>query len=173
MKQECNATTDAVGSGAKAVKFSAKEDIGAPIDTVFAEISDFQSFERMALRRGAEISRLDGLREAGRGMMWDVVFELRGKRRQLRLELVRYVPADGVTVAFRSDLTEGSLVADLVSLSKQRTRLCVDLEILPRTLTARLLMKPLRLLQGNMARRFQLRVAHFARDMEERSERRG
>jgi len=48
--------------------FETKEDINAPIEQVFPHISDFADFERSALRRGAEVARLDNLRTAGPGM---------------------------------------------------------------------------------------------------------
>ena len=41
------------------MKFSTREDIEAPVDHVFAEVSDFAGFERRALRHGADITRLD------------------------------------------------------------------------------------------------------------------
>jgi len=41
------------------MKFSTREDVEAPVDYVFGQISDFGAFERQALRRGADVRRLD------------------------------------------------------------------------------------------------------------------
>ena len=72
--------------------FETKEDINAPIEQVFPHISDFAGFERSALRRGAEVARLDNLRTAGPGMKWDLKFNLRGKLRDVHMEMVHYAP---------------------------------------------------------------------------------
>ena len=37
------------------MKLATREDIDAPIEAVFRELSDFDSFERAILRRGAEV----------------------------------------------------------------------------------------------------------------------
>jgi len=37
------------------MKFAAREDIEAPIEYVFSQISDFPALERSALRRGADV----------------------------------------------------------------------------------------------------------------------
>ena len=57
------------------MKFSTNEDVEAPIDAVFEMLCDFESFERAAMRRGAEVQRVDQLVAPGVGMIWDAVFE--------------------------------------------------------------------------------------------------
>ena len=68
------------------MQFSTKEDIEAPIAEVFDMLYEFESFERAAMRRGAEVRRVDDLAAPGVGMMWQAVFDLRGKRREVELE---------------------------------------------------------------------------------------
>ena len=53
------------------MKLATREDIDAPIEAVFEQLSDFDGFERAALRRGAEVRahrRAD--RHVGAGMAW-------------------------------------------------------------------------------------------------------
>jgi hypothetical protein len=57
---------------------------------------------------------------------------------------------------------------DLVALSPARTRLNVDLEITPRNLAGRLLIQSVKLAKGNLSKRFRLRVAEYAMDVEDR-----
>ena len=72
------------------MKFSTKEDIDAPIDAVFDMLCEFDQFERAAMRRGAEVQRVDQLAEPGAGMQWEAAFDMRGKRRELQVEMDRF-----------------------------------------------------------------------------------
>ena len=45
------------------MKFVAHEDVEAPIEFVFEQVTDFAAIERSALRRGAEVQRVDDLNE--------------------------------------------------------------------------------------------------------------
>ncbi|SLN60494.1 hypothetical protein PEL8287_03289 [Roseovarius litorisediminis] len=154
------------------MNFSAKEDVEAPIDHVFAEVSNFQSFERSALRRGAEVRRVDDLTTVGPGMAWDIAFELRGKRRELILELTHFEPPNGMLLASRASPLGGVVSVDLVALSRNRTRINVDVVLKPQNLSARLLVQSLKLARANLGKRFSLRLGDYARDLENRLKRR-
>ncbi|MCR9146200.1 MAG: SRPBCC family protein [Rhodobacteraceae bacterium] len=150
------------------MKFTAQEDIEASIEHVFAQISDFAALERSALRRGAEVQRVVDLPEPGPGMKWDTAFMLRGKRREMTIELVEFDRPNGMIMISTSPNTSGRMVLDLVALSRGRTRLNLTIDVEPKTLAARLVFQSLKLARGNLNRKFRKRVAEFARDLEDR-----
>lgn len=150
------------------MQFSAKEDIEAPIDFVFQQIADFNAHERSALRRGAEVQRLDNLSAPGPGMAWDSAFDLRGRRRELQIELTTYDPPNGLVVSSRSPNMGGQMEIDLVALSRGRSRMSVQIDMAPKTLSARLLVQSLKLARKSLSKRFRARVAAYAEDIEDR-----
>lgn len=150
------------------MKFSAKEDIDAPIGAVFEMLSDFDRYERSALRRGAEVQRTSDPSVTGLGMTWDAAFALRGKRRQMKLEMVSYEPPRQMQIAATSSNLSSDFVLDLVALSPQRTRVAVALTLTPKNLSARLLVQSLKLAKASLTKQFKLRVAEYAKDIEAR-----
>ncbi len=150
------------------MKFSTKEDIEAPIQFVFEQVTNFQAFERSALRRGAEVQRVDNLSSPGVGMAWDVAFKMRGKRRELKMELTSLDVPNGLVLTSRSSKMGGHMVIDLVALSRGRTRMSTEIELKPINLSSRLLVQSLKLARSNLTSRYKLRVAEFARDLEDR-----
>ncbi len=154
------------------MKFSTREDIEAPLEYVFSQVSDFAGLERSALRRGADVQRVDQLSVPGPGMIWDTAFDLRGKRRNARLELIQYDPPNGMRFSSGSAAMNGDLVLELVALSRGRTRLSLEAELLPQNLSARLLVQSLKLAKSNLTKRYEMRIATYARDLEDRYRRR-
>jgi hypothetical protein len=150
------------------MQFSSKEDIEAPISEVFAMLSEFETFERSAIRRGIEVQRVDGAAPAGVGMAWDTQFNLRGKRRKMKLNLTQYEPPNAMRFVADSQGIDGILTLDLLALSPRRTRMAVVLNLTPKTLTARLLIQSLKLAKSNLTKRFKTRVAEYAAQLEER-----
>ena len=150
------------------MKFVTKEDIECPIAHVFAQASDFNGFERQAMRRGADVRKRDQLVRPGMGSGWDVTFKFRNKERQLKAEVTAWEPPNGYVVASSSSGIDGTVLVELVPLSRNRTRLTVSIELEPRTLGARLMVQSLKLARGTLQRRFELRVADYASDIVER-----
>ncbi|WP_347311320.1 SRPBCC family protein [Defluviimonas sp. SAOS-178_SWC] len=148
------------------MKFSTKEDVEAPAEIVFGAVSDFAAFERSALRRGADVARVDPAAEAGVGMTWSLRFPVRGKMRRVVCELDEYDPPSGLRCRIEGKGFNGMLTLGLVALSRSRTRLAVQLEVKPQTLAARLLLQSVRLNRASYTRRFEGRVQKFAADLE-------
>ena len=62
------------------MQFSSVQDVNAPLDFVFEQLTDFDSYESYALRVGADIERLDSLSQKGKGMCWHVEGDFRGEK---------------------------------------------------------------------------------------------
>ncbi|MEL7099945.1 MAG: SRPBCC family protein [Pseudomonadota bacterium] len=150
------------------MKFSTREDVEAPIDATFDMLTDHEGFARQAIRRGAEVQRTDSRAEPGPGMMWDVAFSMRGRRRQLSLQMDRFDRPNEIGLSFVTDGLTGTFTAECLALSKNRTRVQIALELSPQNLSARLLVQSLKLAKTSLTKRFKLRVADYAKTMEER-----
>lgn len=150
------------------MQFSSKEDIEAPVGVVFEMISEFETFERSAIRRGVEVQRVGQSQNKAAGMAWDARFNVRGKPRNLRLNLKRYDPPSLMSFDAHSKGVDGTVAIELLALSPRRTRLSFDIELTANTLAARLFLQSLKLARKNLTRRFKLRLAEFAKDIEDR-----
>ncbi len=154
------------------MKFSTNEDIEAPVDAIFEMLCDFESFERSAMRRGAEVQRIDQMTNPGVGMTWQAAFDLRGKRRQIELEMVTFDRPQEIVLESTSPGMLGTTRFELIALSRSRTRVRVELEVKPLNLSARLLVQSLKLAKNSLGKKFKTRVAEYAKGMEERYVRR-
>lgn len=150
------------------MKFSSKEDIEAPIGEVFSLLSEFESFERIAIRRGADVQRLGAIDPPALGMGWQVGFPFRGKQRDLKVKLAEFEPDSRIALTGESDGLNGGVELELVALSPARTRLGVSLTLSPKTLTGRLMVQSLKLAKTKLTKKFKRRVADFAEMTEER-----
>jgi uncharacterized membrane protein len=144
------------------MKFSTREDIDAPIETVYATVTDFDAFERRMLRRGIDVTRDERFPLGSVGSRWKVKFAWRGRTYDLDAELVSLDPGEAYAIESSSNGIVCMGVVDLVALSKSRTRLFVSLDLKPTTLSSRIFMQSLRLAKGTLDRRFKTRVAEFA-----------
>jgi hypothetical protein len=148
------------------MKLSTREDIEAPIDFVFARVSDFAAFEKRALRQGAQVNRRkDGPVEEG--TVWDVSFKFRDRNRKVEATLTQLDPPKTIEVESVSDGLNAMTQVELVALSPARTRVLVSFELKARTLTARILVQSLKLAKTKMTKRFKARVLDFTEDVED------
>lgn len=144
------------------MKFSTREDIDAPLSTVYQAVTDFDAFERQMLRRGVEVSRDETRPLDEIGACWTARFAWKGRSHDVEAELVALDPDQGYAIESRSGGIVCLAVVDLVALSRTRTRLLVSLDLKPSTLSSRLMIQSLRLAKGSLNRRFKSRVSDYA-----------
>lgn len=144
------------------MKFSTREDIEAPIDFVYSQLSDFDGFERLARQRGVAVEQIAPGAPGGLHREWQAKARYRGKLRDIRLRVEDLRMADGYLV--RSQV--GGMVADvgveMMALSRNRTRIVVGVELRPTTLSARLLVQSLKFAKKSLQNRYARRVASYA-----------
>lgn len=150
------------------MQFSSKEDIEAPIADVFAMLAEFEAYERSALRRGIEVQRVDENAPQAAGLAWDAAFTMRGKQRQVHLVLAAYDPPNGMRFESESQGLDGIVTVELLALSPRRTRMAIVMNLAPKTLSARLFVQSLKLAKSNLTKRFKVKVADYAKAMEDR-----
>ncbi len=150
------------------MKFSTKKDIEAPLEFVWAAMTDFEAWERSAMRRGADVTRTDTLRAPGAGMGWAAKFRYRGKERKAEIQLKRMEPSSILAFAGQSAAISAEADIELMEMAAKRTRLHVTMEVTPRSLGARLFLQSLRLARARVDRKFETRVAQLALDIEQR-----
>lgn len=150
------------------MQFVANEDIEAPVEFVFEQLSDFAALERSVLRHGAEVQRTDTMTACGPGMTWDASYDVRRTRLNMALELKQFDPPNGMEIEGRSDTLGGLITLDLVALSRLRTRISLNVNVSARTLPARLFLQSLKLARVHPETIFRTKVADFATRLEER-----
>lgn len=153
------------------MQFSTKEDVEAPIEYVFSQLTDFDGFERAALRRGAEVERASGDASAAVGTAWKGRAEFRGKERSFTAEIAKCDPPNDMELRARSDGFDINVVVELVALSPNRTRMRIAVELKPRILSARLVMQSARLAKHTLTKRYKERIKNFSLDLDARYQR--
>ncbi len=148
------------------MKFSAREDIEAPINLVWAQVTDFSGLERQMLRRGADVKRVDAGRPAVVGSAWDVAFTFRSRERRVHATVARIEAPTDLVIDLAANGLNGTTTVEIVALSPQRTRLSMSIELSAKSLSARLLLQSLKLARANLTNRFKKRVADFAKGIE-------
>ncbi len=148
------------------MKFDAHQTVAAPPQTVLDEVP--AGFERLAAGYGADVIRIDDGTAGPAGAAWRVDFAYRGHRKSVEIRTARYDPAAQLCMEGESDGLRVTAAAVVEGPGTGPTALSLGFQLAARTLTARLLMQPLKLAHGSLSRRLDAHLAEFARRVEAR-----
>ena len=148
------------------MKLSNRVDIEAPIDFVYAQLTDFAELERRARREGVAVAR-SGDGPVARGTAWIVRAEVRGRMREFTVTLVAMSAPEALRFDTRSEGLEVETTLELIALSPHRTRVVVGIDMRARTLTVRLLLQSLKLAKAKLDARLRKRLTRVAHQIED------
>ena len=150
------------------MKFNTREDIKAPIDFVFEQITDFAAFERSVMRRGGDVDRIAIGGADGLDAQWRVKFQMRGVERDVTATITEAKKPTLIKMVVTSRSADADMLIELISLSNSRTRLSVHVESVAKTIATKILFKSIRFAKQKSDGRFKAVVASFAVDIEKR-----
>jgi len=93
------------------MNFNTREDIEAPIDFVFEQITDFATFERSIMRRGGDVDRLAIGEADGLDAQWRVKFQMRGVERDVTATITIATKILFKSIRFAKQKSEGRFKA--------------------------------------------------------------
>ncbi len=151
------------------MKLATKKDIEAPITKVWAALSDYEAWERSAMRRGVDVERTDKLTKPGPGMSWTSRFAYRARTRKADMKLTEMTGPGLLAFTLASDAVDVATKVELIEMSARRTRMHLTAEVKPRSLGARLFLQSLRLARAKVDRKFDAKVGQLALELETRA----
>ncbi|OSQ48227.1 SRPBCC family protein [Marivita geojedonensis] len=148
------------------MQVTATEDVEAPMEHVFAELTAFDVLERRAMRRGIDVRRSyrGAMPQPGEG--WEAKFRFRGKERTANIALEELDAPQLLAFSGASGGLETNTRIELVPLSPNRTRVNLVFKMAPKTLSARLLVQSFKLARSGINKKVKKRMADYARDIE-------
>ena len=141
------------------MKFSTRIDKEVTAERMFDALADFDRIERILMRRGVSVNRVDNISAGARA--WDLAFDWRGQRRELRLVLVQFDRPERLALTGQSTPFELRIDLSVVSLALQRSRLIFEIEVKPRNMRARLALQTAKLGKAQIDRKIAKKVEDF------------
>ncbi len=141
------------------MKFSTRIDKEVTAERMFDALADFDRIERILMRRGVSVSRLDNISAGARA--WDIAFDWRGQRRDLRLVLVQFDRPERLALTGQSTPFDLRIDLSVVALALQRSRLIFEMEVKPRNMRARLALQTAKLGKTQIERKIARKVEDF------------
>ena len=147
------------------MKFSTRKDTELPAEQLFTALTDFERLERILSRRGAAVTRRDPAQQPVVGAGWEIGFDWRGRRRDLRLDVAEIAAPERLTLTGLSEAFDLTVGLTVVALSRQRSRVIFEAEVKPRNMRARLMLQTAKLGRAQIDRKFETGVSRLLEEL--------
>lgn len=150
------------------MRVSVTEQVTAPRDEVFRQVTDFDGLLGKYGGRHIRIERLDSPAPVTETSLWRGSLVMHGISRAGSARMVSLRAPDGYEVEGLMEGLRGRLWIDLSDEGDDLTDLKVTIDLKPTSLWGRMIVRSLQLIRTVISRRLQVRLAKVARDIETR-----
>jgi len=147
------------------MRFSARQDVEAAAEDVFAFLTDYAAHENLAARRGVRIERIARERAPADCPAWKAEFNYGGRERDITIEVNSVKPSERIESDVQYQGLSVHIEMELVPLARTRARMIVRVDLKPQTIKARLVVQSLRLAKGTIQKRLEKRLETLATEI--------
>lgn len=144
------------------MKFSTRIDKAVAAERMFDAMADFDRIERILMRRGVSVNCVDNISAGARA--WDLAFDWRGQRRELRMALIQFDRPERLALTGQSTPFDLRIDLSVVALALERSRLIFEIEVKPRNMRARLALQTAKLGKTQLDRKVAKKIGEFVDD---------
>lgn len=141
------------------MKFTTRKDTNIAADKLFDAVNDFDRLERIIKRRKAQVTRIPP--ESGEIHAWNVAFDWRGRRRELRFAVTDQAPHETLSLHGNIESFDLEMQITFVALTRSRSRVISEVNARPRSMKARLILQSAKLTKGKLDKRYAQNIATF------------
>ena len=98
-------------------------------------------------------------------MAWDLAFDQRGKRREMRMDMAQLDRPEKIVILGGSEALAIAVEMTVIALTRSKSRLMFEVEVKPRNMRARLMLQTAKLGKAQLDRKFADRVSKFFGDL--------
>ncbi len=148
------------------MKFASSTDIEATLDHTFNAFANFELFEKMGVKSGAAVRRLECASPRDPGAQWQIDAKIRGKQRHIELELTSFDRPEFIGFKARTGGVKALIKIDLIFLSARHTRANLQLDLNPKTISARLFVQGVKLVKKRVDVKIEKGLKKFGNSIE-------
>lgn len=148
------------------MRLTAVHAINAPVDFVFKEFTNFAGFEAHAQERELTVERTDDLTDIGAGMGWHISGMVRGKHRDIEINLDELRENDRAQYTSASGAMSGQMFFEFEDLGADVTEVTFHVEPQADSISSRLILQSIRLAQNSVEKRIKKSIRIFGEQIE-------
>ncbi len=138
------------------MKFSTREEIDAPAEYVFKAITNFDAIEKLGQGRGIIIAEKNTDIPLPK---WKIKAPFRGKMRLIEMNVSQLEAPEILIIDSVSGGLKMQFAITVTQLPNKRSRIIISNEVVPTTLSARILIQSVKFAKKSLDKRFSKKIA--------------
>ncbi|MCF6305106.1 MAG: SRPBCC family protein [Rhodobacteraceae bacterium] len=135
------------------MKFDYKTTVNAPVEFVFARLTDFEKFEKVGFGNISKFKPIGDIAAPEIGAKWKLRSEFQGRQRSFSLQLRELIENKSVVLGNGSDKFDVEASFGLAKIDDENTGFIFEINSSAKTITGRLIMQTMQLARSRIEKK--------------------